>query len=68
MPIPVFYYTETNEPLMTEETISYIQAVIAKHGSDAWWTFEARTLPHASPSHMPRPVHADPTEMRHSQS
>lgn len=61
VPIPVFYYTETNEPLMTEETMSYIQAVIAEHGSDAWWTFEAR------PSRMTPPVHANPSEMRHSQ-
>jgi hypothetical protein len=25
VPIPVFYHVETNEPLMTEETISHIQ-------------------------------------------
>ncbi|KAG0613475.1 hypothetical protein M758_6G105600 [Ceratodon purpureus] len=37
VPIPVFYHVETNEPLMTEETIAHIQAIVAQKGSDAWW-------------------------------
>lgn len=43
VPIPVFYYKESQEPLMTNETIAHIQSVVAKHGSDAWWSWEART-------------------------
>lgn len=27
---------------MTEETIAHVEAVVQEHGSDAWWTFEAR--------------------------
>lgn len=49
MPIPVFFYTDTNEPLMTAETIQYIQAVFAEHGSDAWWTFDVRPPPRPPP-------------------
>ena len=37
VPIPVFYDEETNEPLMTQETIAYVQRIIAEKGSDAWW-------------------------------
>jgi isoleucyl-tRNA synthetase len=43
VPIPVFYYKGSKEPLMTEETIAHIEAVVREHGSDAWWTFEARS-------------------------
>jgi isoleucyl-tRNA synthetase len=44
VPIPVFYYKDSKEPLMNEETIAHIEAVVREHGSDAWWTFEARFL------------------------
>ena len=37
VPIPVFYDEETNEPLMTQETIAHVQAIVAEKGSDAWW-------------------------------
>lgn len=37
VPIPVFYDEETNEPLLNEETIAYVQKIFAEHGSDAWW-------------------------------
>ncbi len=37
VPIPVFYDEETNEPLLNEETIAHVQAIIADKGSDAWW-------------------------------
>lgn len=49
VPIPVFYYTDSNEPLMTAETIQYIQELIAEHGSDAWWTFDVSPLPACPP-------------------
>lgn len=44
VPIPVFYHVETNEPLMTEETISHIQAIISQKGSDAWWYMSVEDL------------------------
>ena len=48
MPIPVFYEEETGEPLMTQETIAHVQAIVAEKGADAWWELsEAELLPEA---------------------
>ncbi|MGK7880654.1 MAG: isoleucine--tRNA ligase, partial [Crocosphaera sp.] len=44
LPIPVFYNEETNEPLLTEETIKYIQKIFAEKGSDAWWEMSVKEL------------------------
>lgn len=44
VPIPVFYDEETNEPLMTEETISHIRDIFAQKGSDAWWEMSVEEL------------------------
>jgi len=44
VPIPVFYDQETAEPLLNEATISYVQAIIANHGSDAWWELPIEEL------------------------
>lgn len=44
VPIPVFYDNDTHEPLMNEDTINHIQAIIAEHGSDAWWTMSVEEL------------------------
>ncbi len=44
VPIPVFYDEETNEPLLNEETIAHVQAIIAKKGSDAWWELPVTEL------------------------
>ena len=44
VPIPVFYDEETNEPLLTEETVAHIQALISEHGSDVWWEKEVEEL------------------------
>ena len=44
VPIPVFYDEETNEPLLTEETVAHIQALIREHGSDVWWEKEIDEL------------------------
>jgi isoleucyl-tRNA synthetase len=37
VPIPVFYHKETNEPLITEETIKHIEETFRSRGSNAWW-------------------------------
>ncbi|BAF10207.1 isoleucine--tRNA ligase, chloroplastic/mitochondrial [Oryza sativa Japonica Group] len=37
VPIPVFYHVDSNEPLITEETIEHIKGIVSKKGSDAWW-------------------------------
>lgn len=44
VPIPVFYDEETNEPLMNEDTIAHVQAIIAEQGSDAWWELSVADL------------------------
>jgi isoleucyl-tRNA synthetase len=44
VPIPVFYDEETNEPLMNQETIAYVQAIVAEKGSDAWWELPVADL------------------------
>ncbi|MBE9194542.1 isoleucine--tRNA ligase [Synechocystis sp. LEGE 06083] len=44
VPIPVFYDDETNEPLLTEETINHVQRIIAQKGSDAWWELTVEEL------------------------
>jgi isoleucyl-tRNA synthetase len=46
MPIPVFYDTETGEPLLNEATLAHIKALFAEKGSDSWWELsEAELLP-----------------------
>ncbi len=44
VPIPVFYDEETNEPLLNEETIAYVKAIIGEKGSDAWWEMSVEEL------------------------
>ena len=38
VPIPALYHSKTNEPILTEDSITYIISVIAERGMDAWWT------------------------------
>ncbi len=44
LPIPVFYDTESNEPLLTTETIEYVKEIIVNKGSDAWWELSVEEL------------------------
>lgn len=44
VPIPVFYDTETGDPLLNEATIQHVQAIIAAQGSDAWWELPVTEL------------------------
>nr|MDJ0635736.1 isoleucine--tRNA ligase [Xenococcaceae cyanobacterium MO_188.B29] len=44
VPIPVFYDEETNEALLTEETINHVKEIIAEKGSDAWWELSVEEL------------------------
>jgi isoleucyl-tRNA synthetase len=44
VPIPVFYDEETGVPLLTEETIAYVQAIVAEQGSDAWYSLSVNEL------------------------
>ncbi len=51
VPIPVFY-NEAGEPLMTQETIAHVQAIVAEKGSDAWWEMSVEEL-------LPEPYRQD---------
>jgi isoleucyl-tRNA synthetase len=44
VPIPVFYDIETDEHLMNDETIEFIQELIRKHGTNCWWTMSTEDL------------------------
>ncbi|XP_038985410.1 isoleucine--tRNA ligase, chloroplastic/mitochondrial isoform X2 [Phoenix dactylifera] len=47
VPIPVFYHVHSKEPLITEETIAHIKAIVSNKGSDAWWYMSTEELlPH----------------------
>ncbi len=48
VPIPVFYDEATGEPLLNEEIINHVQAIIAEKGSDAWWELPVEELLPAS--------------------
>jgi isoleucyl-tRNA synthetase len=48
VPIPVFYDEETNEPLLTAESIAHVQGIFAAHGSDAWYSMDLQELLPAS--------------------
>jgi isoleucyl-tRNA synthetase len=37
VPIPVFYDEETDEPLLTAETIAHVETLFRQEGSNAWW-------------------------------
>lgn len=44
VPIPIFYCTKDNEPLLTPETIEAVKNRFAVEGSDAWWRHDASEL------------------------
>ncbi|MEM6613022.1 MAG: isoleucine--tRNA ligase, partial [Cyanobacteria bacterium P01_C01_bin.72] len=44
VPIPAFFDQETNEPLLNQETIDYVRAIVAEKGSDAWWELPVEEL------------------------
>ena len=52
VPIPVFYNEATNEPLINAETIAHIKAIVAEHGTDAWWEMSMEQL-------LPAKYHTD---------
>ncbi|ERN42331.1 isoleucyl-tRNA synthetase [Rubidibacter lacunae KORDI 51-2] len=44
VPIPVFYDEDTNEPLLTPETVAHVRDIIRDRGSDAWWELPVADL------------------------
>lgn len=43
VPLPIFY-GENGEPIMTEETLTHVEKLIAEHGSNVWFEREAKEL------------------------
>jgi len=43
VPIPVFY-SETGEPIITDETIEHVSNLFREHGSNVWFEREAKEL------------------------
>ena len=41
VPIPIFYCTECNEPIVNDATISHLQELVREHGTDIWFAKEA---------------------------
>jgi len=44
VPIPIFYCTSCETPLINEQTIEAVSALFAKEGSDAWFIREASEI------------------------
>jgi isoleucyl-tRNA synthetase len=44
VPIPIFYCTADNEPLLTPESVLAVKTRFAVEGSDAWWTRDVAEL------------------------
>jgi isoleucyl-tRNA synthetase len=44
VPIPIFYCKDCGKPIINDETINHIQALIKEHGSSIWFAKEAQEL------------------------
>jgi isoleucyl-tRNA synthetase len=44
VPIPIFYCQDCGKPIINDQTISHIQALIKEHGSSIWFAKEAQEL------------------------
>ncbi len=44
VPIPYFYCTHCNQPVLTRETVAHVEQLVRRHGSDIWIEKEARDL------------------------
>lgn len=44
VPIPIFYCTECNEPIVNDTTIERVQELIREHGSDIWFAKDVEEL------------------------
>lgn len=52
VPLPIFYHNATGKPLITDETISHIKALISEHGTDCWWRLPLKDLLPKSLEHL----------------
>ena len=37
VPLPIFYNVDTDEPLLSDESIVHVREMVRVHGSDCWW-------------------------------
>lgn len=54
VPLPIFY-GENGEAIMTEETINHVAELFGKHGSNVWFSWEAKALLPAGFTHPSSP-------------
>lgn len=44
LPIPIFYCTDCDKPIINDETIEAVKNLFAKEGSNAWFKYEASEI------------------------
>jgi len=44
VPIPVMYEVDTDEPLLTKESVKHIVDTVKEHGTNAWWSMTTEEL------------------------
>ncbi|KAF9324407.1 hypothetical protein BGZ91_002964, partial [Linnemannia elongata] len=44
VPIPVMYNVETDEPLLTRESVQHVIDLVKEHGADVWWSLSTEEL------------------------
>jgi isoleucyl-tRNA synthetase len=44
VPLPIFYCTSCEKPVVNDETITKVKEIFAKEGSDAWFKYEAAEI------------------------
>ena len=44
VPLPIFYSTATDEPLVSDETILHVKKLFGQFGSDCWWELSEEEL------------------------
>ncbi len=44
VPIPIFYCTDCNKPLINEQTVEAVSELFTREGSDAWFTRDASEI------------------------
>jgi isoleucyl-tRNA synthetase len=44
VPIPVMYNVETDEPLLTKESVQHVIDLVKENGADVWWSLSTEEL------------------------
>lgn len=63
MPIPVFYYNESGEPLVDPAILEHVECLFQEYGSDCWWSMEIEELLPESFKHQANLLRKGPDTM-----